>query len=221
MNPKVEESMKISKWWLLILGQALRLAEALSAPSSAVANYQVLTIPTPQPGAPRQIVTVVDLMPLLRQALHASKLKHGAMHLVSLHTTTALTVNEWESRLARDLTEWLLRLAPPDDRSAIGTQNGGVRYQHNDMHLRPESDDERQRGLDRGGDVSAAEVLERWRAQEPINAHSHLASMLLGNSETVPVVDGRMALGQWQSVMLVDVDGPRERKVGVQCTGFS
>ena len=45
--------------------------------------------------------------------------------------------------------------------------------------------------------------------------------MLLGNSETVPVVDGRMALGQWQSVMLVDVDGPRERKVGVQCTGFS
>ena len=62
--------------------------------------------------------------------------------------------------------------------------------------------------------------LQRWRDQEPINAHSHLASMLVGSSETIPVCDGKMVLGQWQSVMLVDVDGPRERTVGVQCIGF-
>ena len=44
--------------------------------------------------------------------------------------------------------------------------------------------------------------------------------MLLGSSESIPVVDGKMVLGQWQSVMMVDVDGPRERNVGMQAMGF-
>ena len=69
-------------------------------------------------------------------------------------------------------------------------------------------------------DVDDPAELQRWRDQEPINAHSHLAAMLVGSSETIPVCDGKMVLGQWQSVMLVDVDGPRERTVGVQCIGF-
>lgn len=61
--------------------------------------------------------------------------------------------------------------------------------------------------------------MEEWRAQEPINAHGHLLSMLLGNSEAVPVQEGRMQLGTWQSVMLVDLDGPRDRKVSLTFTG--
>ena len=89
-------------------------------------------------------------------------------------------------------------------------------YAHNDIDARPESEDERQRCLENGWDVTDASVLERWRAQEPINAHSHLAAMLLGSSETVPVTAGRLVLGQWQSVMLVDTDGPRERRVGIR-----
>lgn len=55
--------------------------------------------------------------------------------------------------------------------------------------------------------------------QEPINAHSHLLSIMLGNSETVPVTAGRMTLGTWQSLMLVELDGPRKRTVGVQIVG--
>ena len=39
---------------------------------------------------------------------------------------------------------------------------------------------------------------EAWAAQEPENAHSHLLSMLLGNSETIPVTGGKLALGTWQ-----------------------
>ena len=104
--------------------------------------------------------------------------------------------------------------------TAAGAPGGGVRYLHNDIELRPESEDERQRCLANGWDVDDPEALRRWRAQEPINAHSHLASMLLGSSECVPVSDGKLVLGQWQSVMLVDTDGPRERTVGVQLTGF-
>ena len=75
--------------------------------------------------------------------------------------------------------------------------------------------------LENGWDVDDPVELQRWRDQEPINAHSHLAAMLLGSSETVPVTNGELVLGQWQSVMMVDTDGPRERKVGIQCLGFS
>ena len=118
------------------------------------------------------------------------------------------------------LRTWLLKVAPPDDRSEIGVRDAHVSYEHNDIDTRPESEDERQRCLDNGWDVDDPEVLQRWRDQEPINAHSHLAAMLLGCSETVPVTRGKLQIGQWQSVMLVDTDGPRERKVGIQVIGF-
>jgi secondary thiamine-phosphate synthase enzyme len=53
------------------------------------------------------------------------------------------------------------------------------------------------------------------------NADSHLRALLLGPSTTVPVVDGRLALGRWQSVLVVDCDGPRERTVRVGYTNTS
>lgn len=54
---------------------------------------------------------------------------------------------------------------------------------------------------------------------EPENAHSHLAAMLLGSSEVIALVDGALQLGQYQSVMLYELDGPRKRKVNVQVYG--
>jgi secondary thiamine-phosphate synthase enzyme len=48
------------------------------------------------------------------------------------------------------------------------------------------------------------------------NADSHLRSLLLGPSETLPVTDGSLDLGRWQSVLLVECDGPRTRTVEVR-----
>jgi thiamine phosphate synthase YjbQ (UPF0047 family) len=48
-----------------------------------------------------------------------------------------------------------------------------------------------------------------------------LISMMLGSSESIPIVDGKMVIGQWQSVLLVDLDGPRTRTVGIQIMGFT
>ncbi len=45
------------------------------------------------------------------------------------------------------------------------------------------------------------------------NGAAHIKAAILGPSETVPVKDGRLALGTWQAVMLVDLDGPRQRRV--------
>lgn len=71
----------------------------------------------------------------------------------------------------------------------------GDRYLHNDIHLRD------------------------CPLDEPENAHSHLAAMLLGSSGVISLVDGDLVLGQYQSVMLIELDGPRRRKVNVQVYG--
>ena len=194
---------------------------ATTAAREFVVTYEDVTISAPAAGPPAQEITVVDLMPHIDDVLARTGLRDGTLTVISRHTTTAVTINEWESRLARDLKSWLLQIAPPDERSTIGRRGGGVRYAHNDIDERPESEDERQRCLDNGWAVDDPSELRRWRDQEPINAHSHLAAMLLGSSEAIPVSGGKLVLGQWQSVMLVDVDGPRERKVGVQVMGYS
>ena len=52
------------------------------------------------------------------------------------------------------------------------------------------------------------------------NGYSHVRSALLGGSFTVPVMDGRLSLGTWQQVVLLDFDNHgRERKVVVQIVG--
>lgn len=52
------------------------------------------------------------------------------------------------------------------------------------------------------------------------NAHSHCMHLLLSTSESIPVIDSRLALGTWQRVFMVELDGPREREVVVRCHGY-
>jgi secondary thiamine-phosphate synthase enzyme len=57
---------------------------------------------------------------------------------------------------------------------------------------------------------------EGWRHDEvDDNADAHLRATLLGEHVTVPVSDGRLGLGTWQSVLFVECDGPRRRTVTV------
>ena len=67
---------------------------------------------------------------------------------------------------------------------------------HNDLHLRP--------GIP---------------ADEPRNAHSHLIALMLGNHLSLPVQQGRLGLGTYQAVLLVELDGPRRREVLLQLSG--
>ncbi|MFA4647113.1 secondary thiamine-phosphate synthase enzyme YjbQ [Pyrococcus kukulkanii] len=48
------------------------------------------------------------------------------------------------------------------------------------------------------------------------NAHSHLRAIILGSSVVIPVENGRLALGTWQSVLFVELDGPRTREIYVK-----
>ncbi len=49
------------------------------------------------------------------------------------------------------------------------------------------------------------------------NSDAHLLSTLVGASETIPVSGGELALGRWQGIYLLELDGPRRREVWVSC----
>jgi secondary thiamine-phosphate synthase enzyme len=44
------------------------------------------------------------------------------------------------------------------------------------------------------------------------NAHSHLIGLFINASETIPIADGALVLGGWQSIFFIELDGPRERR---------
>jgi len=54
-----------------------------------------------------------------------------------------------------------------------------------------------------------------------MNADSHLRAMLLGHNLTLQVSGGEVVLGQWQRVLMAELDGPRARSLRVQIFGVS
>ena len=63
-------------------------------------------------------------------------------------------------------------------------------YKHDDLHLREDIPED-----------------------EPKNAHSHLRALLLGNHVSVPFKDGKLQLGKYQDIIMVELDGPKERSI--------
>jgi secondary thiamine-phosphate synthase enzyme len=53
-----------------------------------------------------------------------------------------------------------------------------------------------------------------------MNADSHLRAMLLGHSLTLQITGGEIVLGQWQRLLMAELDGPRERSIRVQVMGI-
>ncbi|MBS7609496.1 secondary thiamine-phosphate synthase enzyme YjbQ [Candidatus Bathyarchaeota archaeon] len=59
------------------------------------------------------------------------------------------------------------------------------------------------------------------RYRHPWNAHSHLRSLILGSSQTIPLMDGKLLLGTWQSIFFIETDThARQRTVIVQVMGL-
>lgn len=71
-----------------------------------------------------------------------------------------------------------------------------ARYRHNDLEAR-----------------------EGAPADERPNGHAHARALLLGVSVCLNVAEGRLDLGEWQSVFLVELDGPRDRTLSLQVLG--
>jgi secondary thiamine-phosphate synthase enzyme len=73
---------------------------------------------------------------------------------------------------------------------------GGL-YQHNDLSRRT-------------GEIAVDECA---------NGHAHCQHLLIGASENIPVGDGRLDLGRWQRLFLLELDRPRDRQLVVQVFG--
>ncbi len=138
-------------------------------------------------------ISIRNITPEIKQVLAESGLRNGQVLLFSKHTTTALAINEDEPLLFEDIQFYLKTLAPPE---GIGFPEKPRDYRHNRLDLRP-----------------------NIPADEPINAHSHLMAMTLSTSEVIPVIDGALGLGRYQSVLFFDLDGPRSRTVLLQLSG--
>ncbi|CAE7718759.1 unnamed protein product [Symbiodinium sp. CCMP2592] len=126
-------------------------------------------------------ISIHDITPQVRACVakhFANRRSHqrdGVVNLISRHTTTAVTINEDEALLRKDIANFLMRMAPPD-----------AEYQHNHLELRPASDKDRA-AIDRNWMSQGKGTLEEFMAQEPKNAHSHLLAITIGQSETIPV----------------------------------
>ncbi len=54
---------------------------------------------------------------------------------------------------------------------------------------------------------------------ECVNGHSHCRAIHLPSNIVLNLIDGKLQLGQWQSIMIVELDRPKERRVQIQIIG--
>lgn len=115
-----------------------------------------------------------------------------------------------------DLTEGVARVV-----AAAGVDRGlatvfaiGATVGVTTMEYEPGGISDLQRLLDRLIPVEGD--YEHNRLNQDSNSHAHLRAAIIGASETIPVVEGRLTLGTWQQIVLIDFDDrPRERTVAV------
>jgi secondary thiamine-phosphate synthase enzyme len=129
----------------------------------------------------RERLELINITHDLNEVIRKNGLKAGFVLVQTLHTTTAIFINEFQQALLDDMKSFLERLV------------GRIDYwRHNDPKL--------------------SECNRK-------NADSHLRAMVLGHTLSVPVRNGELALGYWQSIILAELDGPRERAIQVQVLG--
>ena len=130
----------------------------------------------------------IDLTHLLEKVVAEAGVETGLLNVQSLHTTTAVVVNEHEPLLLEDFRDFLEQAAPQD-----------FGYRHDDTSVR---------------------TVNLTAAERP-NGHAHCRALLLPASVCLNVAQGRLVLGRWQRVFLVELDGPREREMSVMLVGES
>jgi len=131
-----------------------------------------------------------DLTDEVEKFVEESKIKNGQVLVYSTHTTLAICVNEKEKGIVADFKSLTDKLVPKN-----------AYYQHNDLTKRTEN------------------LVCQSGASDCLNGHSHCTHLLMRNSETIPIIDGKMMLGMWQKIFAIELDCCRPRKVLVQVMG--
>jgi secondary thiamine-phosphate synthase enzyme len=134
-------------------------------------------------------LSVRDITEEVNEAVRESGIRNGIACVYSPHTTCCVRVNEFENGFLEDFARLLKALVPTDGY-----------YAHDDWDRRTEN--------------ICTEDMEAG------NGHAHCMAMLLGTAgESIPVREGKLALGTWQRVLFLELDRERERRWTVQVVG--
>lgn len=131
-----------------------------------------------------------DITDNVENFIKKTKIKNGNVLIFSTHTTLAICINEKEKGIVKDFKNLINKLIPKDDY-----------YCHNDLNIRTEN------------------LVCQSAASDCLNGHSHCTHLLMRNSETIPIIDGKMILGNWQKIFAIELDCCRKRKVIIQIIG--
>lgn len=132
-----------------------------------------------------------DITEEVESLVKESKIKNGNALVYSTHTTLAIAVNEKEKGFFEDFKECLSNFLPKDKY-----------YRHNDLSIRTEN------------------LVCQSGASDCLNGHSHCSHLLIRNSETIPVIEGKLILGMWQRIFAIELDCSRKRKIVMQVMGI-
>lgn len=128
----------------------------------------------------------IDLTEKIEEMVDESGVKNGLVNIQTLHTTTAIIINEREPLLIEDMKAMLESFAPRE-----------ARYRHDDFQIR----------------------TVNLEPDEPENGHSHCKALFLRASEMINISEGKLLLGRWQRIFLIELDRPRARSVSVMIMG--
>ena len=131
-----------------------------------------------------------DLTEEIEKQIQKLKIKNGYVLVYSSHTTVAVCVNEKEAGIVKDFKSLMKRLIPKN-----------AYYCHNDLTIRTEN------------------LVCQSGASDCLNGHSHCTQLIMRNSEMVPIIEGKMALGTWQRIFAIELDCKRQREIIVQISG--
>ena len=135
---------------------------------------------------------LADVTPRLGQIVAASGVRQGSAHVTAIGSTASLTTVEYEPGAVEDLKSAIQRLAPAD-----ATYAHEMAWHDGNGH---------------------SPGIARWARVSPLA--SHVQAALLGPSLAVPIRDGRLRLGTWQQVVLINHDiHARRRPVEVTVIG--
>jgi len=153
-------------------------------------------------------IQFIDITDQIQEIVEKSKIHQGMVFVFSPHATGAIILNENDQPLLDDFRDLLERhqgmvfVFSPH-------ATGAIILNENDQPLLDDFKDLLERLIPKSGSY-----------RHPINAHSHLRSIFMEPSKAIPVKDGRLALGTWQSIIWVEVDTrPRTRTVMVTVLG--
>ena len=148
--------------------------------------------------------TFVDVTERVGLIIKKSGIKNGIVTVFSQHTSCSVFIQE-ESE---DVTYWNTQFILQDMLNVF--EKIIPTCQHQGQYLHP-------------GPIHIKHAME-WRNEKPewgLNTDAHLRSVFLGRSETIPIVDGEMTLGEFGRIYFADFDQTRERErnVRVQIVG--